>query len=365
MSVSLALISYFLSSYLRTLVGPAYVGWVFPLAYLITFGVIAAFPKIIARFGAVHSFLLILGLNIVSLLFLAFGGQNNFTVFMFVLFLSANAVVWVNYDVLLEMFSRDSQTGRIRTLGLTLMNLGWVITPVAAGFLIQHYGFPLIFILAAILLVPPFFIVLERVKDKRIRYKSNIPAVKLFKLIFHSQALRSVFAVSFLLSFFFCWMVIYTPMYLQGLGFDWPTIGKMFSVMLLPFVLFQFPAGYLADKRWGETEMLTAGFIIMALTTLALFYFKTPLVLALLLFGTRVGASLIEAMRDSYFYKHVSAQDVELIGAFRNMGPAAYIVGPLFATLVMHYYPISYLYPILACVMLLGLCFSLTMPDTK
>ncbi|MBI3626621.1 MFS transporter [Candidatus Uhrbacteria bacterium] len=363
MAVSTALIAYFLSSYLKLLVGKEYVGLAFTVSYLISMVFINFFPMIVGRLGVVKSFMSILGVNFLALALLAYGDSSSWVTPVFVIFLSANALVWVNYDVLLETFSQDSCTGRTRALSLTLMNLGWVFTPLLAGWLIEKYGFPIIFTLSALLLIPPFFLV-DHVKTRRLNYKyRSVRAV--LRQVWRSKPLRSIFVISFLLSFFYSWMVIYTPLYLQGHGFDWPTIGKIFSVMLIPFVLFQYPAGWLADKFWGESEMISWSLVIMSLTTAAIFWFTTPLALALLLFGTRVGASIIEELRDSYFYKHVGPEDAYLIDAFRNTGPLAYVLGPLVATGVIHFLPMVYLYPVLAVIILGGLFFSLTMPDTK
>ena len=157
MAVSTAMIAYFLSSYFKILVGDKYVGLAFMVSYLISMVLINFFTDIIAKLGTVRSFLTILGVNFLSLLILAYGGNNKYLVVVFVIFLAANALVWVNNDVLIEMFSKDSETGRIRAVGLTMMNLGWVLTPIAAGWLISHYGFGLIFTISALLLVPPFF----------------------------------------------------------------------------------------------------------------------------------------------------------------------------------------------------------------
>ncbi len=365
LATSTALTAYFLSSYLKNIVEEKYVGLVFTISYIVSMVTINFFPYVISRLGALKSFLALMTISFLSLLMLARGDGNKLLLIVFMVFLASNALVWVNYDVIIEMFSKDSLTGRIRGLNLTLMNLGWVLTPLVTGWIISRYGFGPVFVLAALALVPPFLIIGTRIKPKKIKYPEHKPIMKIIAGVLASKPLRSVFAVSFLLAFFYSWMVIYTPLYLLNMGIDWPTIGKIFSVMLIPFCLVQYPVGYLADKYIGETEMLSLAIIIMSVSTASIFYASTPVMLAVLLFCTRVGAAIIEALRDSYFYKHISAKDVDLIDAFRNTGPLAYVIGPLVATASISFLPMPYLYPILGGVVLIGLFFTLTMPDTK
>jgi MFS family permease len=77
--------------------------------------------------------------------------------------------------------------------------------------------------------------------------------------------------------------------------------------MLLPFVFVQFPLGRLADKKWGEKEILSLGFIIVAIATgLISFISGGSMILWMtILFITRIGAATIEIMCDTYFFKKV------------------------------------------------------------
>jgi MFS family permease len=126
-------------------------------------------------------------------------------------------------------------------------------------------------------------------------------------------------------------MVLYTPIYLHTtLLIPWDTLGTIFSIMLFAFVLTELPFGKLAD-RIGEKALLFMGALIMGSSTLLLFfvpYFTLPL-LAAILFMTRIGASCIEVMTETYFFKHVSASETGVMSIFRNTYPLAYIIAPI------------------------------------
>ena len=58
--------------------------------------------------------------------------------------------------------------------------------------------------------------------------------------------------------------------------------------MLIPFVLIEYPAGWLADKYLGETEMLTLGFVIIGIAVLALLQAATFWQVMFVLFLSRI-----------------------------------------------------------------------------
>ena len=137
--------------------------------------------------------------------------------------------------------------------------------------------------------------------------------------------------------------------------------------MLLPFILFQLPLGRLADKR-GEKGILIGGLIIggVATTVLAFLGLQSAIVWAVMLFFTRVGASTIEIMTESYFFKQVHDGDSSVIGAYRDMSPFSFMVAPVLATILFLFLPIQSLYIILgALFLLIGLPLAISIKNTK
>src|SRR3972149_2289795 len=106
----------------------------------------------------------------------------------------------------------------------------------------------------------------------------------------------------------------------------------MFTIMLLPFVIVQYPLGKLADKI-GEKELLNIGIIVMSFATLAIPFLGSAnfFLWAGVLFLTRVGAAMVEAMTEIYFFKKINTEDSEVISFFRNTYPVAFIFAPLIA----------------------------------
>ena len=138
---------------------------------------------------------------------------------------------------------------------------------------------------------------------------------------------------------------------------------------MLPFVLFAIPLGKLADKKYGEKEIMIVGFIVTAAATIAISFITTSTwwIWALILFGTRVGASAVQVMTESYFFKHVENDNEVAVSIFRDANPLAYITAPLVATLILVNFkvPLQYLFIILGIIVLCGVRYALTLRDTK
>jgi MFS family permease len=186
--------------------------------------------------------------------------------------------------------------------------------------------------------------------------------------ILRSQELFNIFAVGFLLRFFFAWMTIYTPIYLiSTVGFEWSVLGLIFAFMLLPFVLLEIPIGRVADKYIGEKEFLTAGFIVTGLATISLSFITIPsaILWALVLFATRFGASLIEAPSESYFFRQVGPSDTGVVALYRTLGPTAFFVAPIVSTLALLFIDIRYTFVVLGTIMLTGVIYALGILDSK
>ena len=163
-------------------------------------------------------------------------------------------------------------------------------------------------------------------------------------------------------------MVVYMPIHLHDhIGFDWPTISIIFTIMLLPFILFEIPAGRIADKWCGEKELLSAGFIVTALFTMVIPFILIPsfIIWTAILFMTRVGASVVEISTESYFFKHVEGNDADIISFFRMARPLAYIAGPIVAMIALNFLPFQYIFLVLGIIMFFGLKYSLALKDTR
>jgi MFS family permease len=247
------------------------------------------------------------------------------------------------------------------------MNAGYLVAPFFAGLILNKWGFQPVFLAASILILIVWIICFFKLRNIDGSQVKSVNFIELLRKLSNRKNVLRIYYISFLLEFFYALMIIYTPLYLLDLGFSWADIGKIFTVMLLPFVLLQYPAGYLADKKFEERDMIIFSLILMAFSTLVIFFLssKSMIMWALILFCTRIGASLIEVLRDSYFYKRIDCRDVDIINFFRSVRPMAYIIGLLIATPIVYFWHIRFVFPLISIGVLTGIFAAKNMASSR
>jgi hypothetical protein len=86
---------------------------------------------------------------------------------------------------------------------------------------------------------------------------------------------------------------------------------------------------------------------------------------ALLLFTTRVGAASVEMMKETFLFKKINHQDVNVVFLARDTYPVAYIISTITASWWLIAFPLQSLFIVLSLVLLLGFGPALTLQDTK
>jgi MFS family permease len=369
LAVSTALPAYAQSNFLGEFVSFQMVSLFFVIANALTVLAIGFFPKIIEKITNYFTAKAVIILYGTALLGLTLSTTTSLALISIILLTITTNLIWINMDVLVENFSANAITGRIRTVYMTFINAGWIFSPLLTSFLIGKGEYTLTFLVAGFLVIP-FFLIFIRV-SKNLKIKTNYSRISfktVIKKTWQNKNLRGIFFIALLLQLFYSSAVVYVPLYLhQNLQMDWGTLGIIFSIMLIPFMVLEIPAGIIADKYLGEKEILTTGIAILAISLFLFFYIKVPTawVWALVLFLSRIGGALVEAMRETYFFKQVDAKDIGYINLFRMTGPLAYIIGPGLAILILAFFPLNYLFLFLSIIMLTGFGFIASLKDTK
>lgn len=371
-----ALPLYINSSLLERFMSESTVGIVFTLAALASLFFLGKIPRLLRRYGHYRITLTFLGIQLLSLLVLALLSTlsipitTSLVVIAFITLDVSITLVFFGFDILLEQLSTDKATGAIRGYFLTLTNGATIVAPFVGGLLLTDGDFWKIYLAAGALIVLMFFLVATQFKSHPNPAYHDISFKTALKRLTGNKNLYGILRAYFLLFVFYVWMVVYVPIYLHNyIGLPYAVIiGLIIPIALIPFPLFQMFLGQIADKYWGEKELLIAGFLIAGFGVMA-FPFITSTewwVWAIALFITRIGASFIELMSESYFYKHVEGRDVSLVSCFRMLRPLSYIFGTLVATICIWVLPeFKYLFFVLGLILLWGIYYARTIVDTR
>ncbi len=367
---------YINSSLLERFMSERAVGIVFTLAALASLFFLGKIPALLRRYGHYRITLIFLGVQLMSLLALALLSTlsipltTSLVVIAFIALDVSITLVFFGFDILLEQLSTDKTTGAIRGYFLTLTNAATIVAPFAAGLLLTDGDFWKIYGAAGLLIILMLFLVTAQFKSHPNPDYHNISFKTAIRRLTKDKNLYGILRAYFLLFVFYVWMVVYIPIYLHNyIGLSYSVIiGMVIPIALIPFPLFQMFLGQIADKYWGEKELLIVGFLIAGLGVIA-FPFITSTqwwVWAIALFITRIGASFIELMSESYFYKHVESRDVSLVSCFRMLRPLSYVFGTMVATACLWILPeFKYLFFVLGFILLWGIYYARDIADTR
>lgn len=366
------LVAYINSSYMEQYVSPSGVGALFTLGSALSIVGFIYFAQLLRHFGNNRLTILLALLDIIALSTLGLATNALVAISAFMLFLIINPILFLNIDIYAENIIGDdeSATGTRRGLTLTLMSIASMLAPIVMGIIAgpENTLRNVYFAAAGVFVLFIVFIAL--------RFKTFVDPVypatqtrETLKLIWQSKDLRGIIAVQLLLQMFFAWMVIYAPLYLfSELGLSWEVISTIIAAGAFAYVLFEYPIGYLADHYFGEKEMMAYGFLILTVSS-AWIAIMTPTATItawmVLMFVSRVGASLVEATSESYFFKHTNGYSANLINIFRLTRPLANLIGALIGSIVLLFFPFSFTFIILALLMIPGFFFTMIITDTK
>jgi MFS family permease len=363
-------IGYINSSYLLESLTQAQLGVVVATGAVLSMMLLSWGTKLLARVGAFRTALIAALVDLVGVLGLATMQYAALVVISYLLMVTAGILLMFCLDMFLECeTTAEEGTGSVRGMFLSMGDVAAVFAPVFAGFLAgaaalyQH-----VYLASALFLVPFLMVLFFRFRTFR------DPSYHTFALPNAIRSLREdanffhVAAAQFLMRVFFIWMALYMPVYLHTtMGFAWPEVGFILSMMLLAYLVVELPAGLIADRALGEKELLALGFIITAVATAALPFLGPGNVWpwAIMLFVTRVGTALIESMSETYFFKHVGGDDADMVSIFRILRPFGTLVGSLLVTIVLMFTDLRMNWFVLAAIMLIGVYNAYRLVDTK
>lgn len=363
-----AFVIYTLSSYFADIVGEQLVGVVYFVIFSIHLGLLFSLDSFVRQIGRVRYLVFCLGLSLLAIGILPSVSAGVAGLFFGILYLAFSNTVWVALDVLLENYSEDHLSGRIRGFHLMVMNVGFLLAPYLSTQILSRHGHPAIFIIVFVgyIVVLLLSVLLFRSEHQAIHH----PKMYFFQTlrdVLHRSSLRHIFVVSFALEFFYSIMIIYMALHLQNIGFSWNEIGLIFTIMLLPFVFIQYPVGVLADKRFGEKEMLALSFLLTIAATVGMIMYsgQNLLMWAGILFVSRVGVAAIEVLRDSYFYKQIDGDDTQIIAFFRMARPIANMIGAVISVFLLTFFGLPSVFFAVVVVLFFALFHIFELADTE
>ena len=365
------LVSYTSPTYLGDFIDLKHIGLLYSIGSIGSLLFFIILPSVLKRFG---NFLVTIGLMIISIGTLALMGMGfsaPLVVAGLVLFLIINPLIYLNIDIFTETLigKNEGATGHVRGLTLSLMSLAALCAPLTITYLVgDGNNLGQLYFVAIGVGVIFSLIVMSAFRGFIDPIYHRVQIKPLLRQCWQSRPIKLVLSTHFLLQIFFTWTVVYFPLYLASVvGLPWSSIGAIIAAGLLAYVLFEYPIGILADNYFGEKEMMALGFLILALAVSSISFMTTVALIPwmLLMFTSRIGASLVEVTTESYFFKKVSGQDANLMSVFRLTRPLAVLAGALLGSICLAIMPFHLAFIVLGFVMVIGIFLTLGIEDTR
>ena len=361
-SLHAALLDYIHSSMLASFVSESAIGLYFTCASIVALVLLFVAPKLERIFGAYKILTTTLLVSSASLIIL---GTTHHTIgtFIFVLYFALNTIVWYNFNLLIEHFALARTMGSLRGLYLSLTNFTWIGAPIIAGYIISIGGVQRPYLFAAVpVFLSAVLLLMHKTLGSRERDTRSHSIKEALTLLKQHKPLQKILSITWILQIFYALMSLFMAPYLQSLGFSWGQIGIIFSIMLVPFVLFEFPVGRYLDTHRNEKHLLVFALALIAFTVVLLL---APLstsmwYFAFVLFVSRIGASIVEVTTDSYFFRHIQDTAVGLASLYQSALPLAYLIAPLVGGIIFSFGGFHLLLSIFCAIMLASALYAFT-----
>ncbi len=367
----ISLVAYINSSYMEQFMSTEGVSILFTVSSAVSVLTFLFFSHALKAAGNVKLTLILAVIDLLCLIILGLNPERAIAITAFFIFLVTSPLLYLNIDIFSEaLIGHDEEsTGNKRGLILGFISLTGVLATVLVGLIMDgHTNFSAVYYTAAGTLVLFIVFLLTTFSD------FTDPDYDIFQIrtslrtIWLKPNIRNVMFSHFLLQVFFIWTVIYFPLYLfTEMGFAWDKISYILAFGLLAYVLLEWPIGIIADRWFGEKEIMTLGFLILTISVTSISFITSTSILAwmLIMFATRVGAACVEATTEIYFFKHSDGDDADTISFFRLLRPLAAVGGTLLGSVALLYLPFQMIFVVLGFFLIPGLFFSFNIEDTK
>lgn len=127
------------------------------------------------------------------------------------------------------------------------------------------------------------------------------------------------------------------PLY-KTLGLDYETLGIILSMFVIPYILFDIPAGILADKI-GKTKIITIGLLLAGASLIVFGYSIEPIMLLISAFLAATGLACVRPSVGGLLTDLAEKkQKGGIVGVWDISEDLGYVIGPILGGIISQYY---------------------------
>lgn len=289
-----------------------------------TIGFISAILVILTLLFSFYSTIILEKINEVKILFLslfvligsyllaAYVPSLPFFIFISVIITLAHVIRMLSFDIMFRDESPDEELNENEGLLYTLANVGWLIGPLIAGYVMSLYDLSTVFLSSAILVIIGTYIIKRsdiKAKEK-IRETVDLNIAENLKSYFSSMKLILPYIMVIGIEIWWALIYIYMPLFIINEGLNATYVGLFLAAVIIPLVLFEFEVGKYSQK-YGFRKFFVIGFGLLFIFSILSFLSNNIYLTLILLILASIAMALIEPIEDSYFFRQVTSNEEE------------------------------------------------------
>lgn len=287
---------------------------------------------------------LLLGLGFSSPLVILFGALLS-------IFLSLRVVT---FGIIVKSISEERNLSRNVGLTYTFFNLAFILGPLLAGFLLNTYGYPVVFYSASFFVfLGVFLFALLRIRVSHTEHHIESHTVRNFFSFFKDRQRVIAYFLSGGVNFWWALIYIYLPLHFLSLGASAFHIGFFLGMISLPLVLFEYSFS-LRAKRTGYRSLFAEGYLLVAAISFLAFFVHSPFVLMGVFLFSSVGIAMLEPTTESFFLGRLRTKEEEnrFYGPYNTAIDLGLFLGKFVPALLLLVFPLTTLFLFFGGVML-------------
>lgn len=250
-----------------------------------------------------------------------------------------------SFGIIVKNKSKKEELVKNEGLIYTLLNIGWILGPLMAGYIATKFSLNTVFFFASgFALIALIIFYTRKLKDKSIKKKIDGDIIKNFIDFFKNK--------NRLLSYFIdggataWWILIYLfmPLYIIDSGLSVKWVGFFLFGIAVPLILTEYKFAKLASK-YGFKKMFKFGFLITAFFTIICFFLGNIYLILISLILASFGMAILEPTTEAHFLDKLKKNEVSrFYGPFNTSRDINQFIAKMLSSLILLILPFKFLF---------------------
>lgn len=250
-----------------------------------------------------------------------------------------------SFGIIVKDYSGRKNLAKNEGFLYTIENIAWVVGPLIAGYLLNSYGFSLVFFITSIIILSSFFVVrFFKMRDSEIKKKIDGKLLRNFIAFFKNKNRVFAYLLSGGVSVWWSLIYIFIPVYIVENGFSVLIVGYFLFATQTPLILTEYRLSVLASKK-GFKKLFRYGYFIVTIASLICFFVSNIYFLLGVLVLASFGMAMLEPTTESYFFDVLKGrQHLRFYGPFNTADTALSSIAKVSASALLFFLPFEYIF---------------------